>query len=292
VDLGSYSSRVTLMTGHAALQAAERARELLASAVAGKLEARPEELVFAEGRVFRASDPDTGVSFAEAVVAAESRFGTLATVGHYSPPAPAGQFKGSGVGPSPAYSYTAAVAEVSVDPETGMVRAEKVWIAHDVGRAIHWPSVIGQIEGSVYMGLGEALFEETSHRTEHNLVPVAPSMLGYKSPTALDMCEVESFVIEDPDPQGPFGAKEVGQGPLLPIPPAIVNAIHDAVGVRIDEVPATPDKILRALLAREQGREPRVGPGALADLPWPETVHVRPPWETESAKAPFAKEKA
>jgi len=280
VDLGSYSSRVTLMTGNAALQAAERARELLASAVAGKLEARPEELVFAEGRVFRASDPDTGVSFAEAVVAAESRFGTLATVGHYAPPAPAGMFKGSGVGPSPAYSYTAAVAEVSVDPETGIVRAEKVWIAHDVGRAIHRPSVVGQIEGSVYMGLGEALFEETSYRAAHNLVPVAPSMLGYKSPTALDMCEVESFVIEDPDPQGPFGAKEVGQGPLLPIPPAIVNAIHDAVGVRIDEVPVTPDKVLRALLAREQGREPRVGPEALAELPWPETVRVRPPWET------------
>jgi 4-hydroxybenzoyl-CoA reductase alpha subunit len=292
VDLGSYSSRVTLMTGNAALQAAERARELLASAVAGKLEAGPEELVFAEGRVFRASDPDTGVSFAEAVVAAESRFGTLATVGHYAPLAPAGQFKGSGVGPSPAYSYTAAVAEVSVDPETGIVRAEKVWIAHDVGRAIHRPSVVGQIEGSVYMGLGEALFEETSHRAAHNLVPVAPSMLGYKSPTALDMCEVESFVIEDPDPQGPFGAKEVGQGPLLPIPPAIVNAIHDAVGVRIDEVPVTPDKVLRALLAREQGREPRVGPGPFPDLPWPDTVRVLPPWETESAQAPVGKEKA
>ena len=290
VDLGSYSSRVTLMTGNAALQAAERARELLASAVAGKLEARPEELVFAEGRVFPASDPDTGVSFAEAVVAAESRFGTLATVGHYAPPAPAGKFKGSGVGPSPAYSYTAAVAEVTVDPETGMVRADKVWIAHDVGRAIHRPSVVGQIEGSVYMGLGEALFEETSHRAAHNLVPVAPSMLGYKSPTALDMCEVESFVIEDPDPQGPFGAKEVGQGPLLPIPPAIVNAIYDAVGVRIDEVPATPDKVLWALLAREQGREPRVGPGALAELPWPETVRVRPPWETAGASAPVRKE--
>jgi 4-hydroxybenzoyl-CoA reductase alpha subunit len=292
VDLGSYSSRVTLMTGNAALQAAERARELLASAVAGKLEARPEELVFAEGRVFPASDPDTSVSFAEAVVAAEKHFGTLATVGHYAPPAPAGKFKGSGVGPSPAYSYTAAVAEVTVDPETGMVRAEKVWIAHDLGRAIHGPSVVGQIEGSVYMGLGEALFEETIHRAAHNLVPVAPSMLGYKSPTALDMCDVESFVIEDPDPQGPFGAKEVGQGPLLPIPPAIVNAIHDAVGVRIDEVPATPDKVLRALLAREQGREPRVGPERLPDLPWPETVRVRPPWETETAKAPVRKEKA
>jgi 4-hydroxybenzoyl-CoA reductase subunit alpha len=292
VDLGSYSSRVTLMTGNAALQAAERARELLARAVADKLEARPEELVFAEGRVFLASDPGTGVSFAEAVVAAESRFGTLATTGHYAPPAPAGKFKASGVGPSPAYSYTAAVAEVSVDPETGLVQVEKVWVAHDVGRAIHRPSVVGQIEGSVYMGLGEALFEETSYRAAHNLVAAAPSMLGYKSPTALDMCAVESFVIEDPDPQGPFGAKEVGQGPLLPIPPAIVNAVHDAVGVRIDEVPVTPDKVLRALVAREQGREPRVGPKPLPDLPWPETVRVDPPWQAAAAEAPARKDGA
>jgi 4-hydroxybenzoyl-CoA reductase subunit alpha len=292
VDLGSYSSRVTVMTGNAALQAAERARETLARAVAEKLETSPEQLVFAEGRVFPAPDPGSGISFAEAVVAAESRFGTLATVGHYAPPPPAGKYKGSGVGPSPAYSYTAAVVEVTVDPDTGLVRAEKVWIAHDVGRAIHRPSVVGQIEGSVYMGLGEALFEETLHRAAHNLVPVAPSMLGYKSPTALDMCEVESFVIEDPDPQGPFGAKEVGQGPLLPIPPAIVNAIHDAVGVRIDEVPATPDKILRALLAREQGREPRVGPGALPDLPWPETVRVATPGKAERPAAAVRKGEA
>lgn len=292
VDLGSYSSRVTLMTGNAALQAAERARELLARAIAEKLEAGPEQLVFAEGRVFLASDPDSGVGFAEAVVAAESRFGTLATVGHYAPPAPAGKFKASGVGPSPAYSYTAAVVEVTVEPDTGLVQADKVWIAHDVGRAIHRPSVVGQIEGSVYMGLGEALFEETSYRAAHNLVPVAPSMLGYKSPTALDMCDVEAYVIEDPDPNGPFGAKEVGQGPLLPIPPAIVNAVYDAVGVRIDEVPVTPDKVLQAVFARERGREPRVGPGPFPDLPWPETVRVSPPWESGVAEAPIRREEA
>jgi len=274
VDLGSYSSRVTLMTGNAALQAAERARELLARAVAEKLERRADELVFAEGRVFPASDPEQGVSFAEAVVAAESRFGTLATVGHYAPPRPAGTHRSAGVGPSPAYSYTAAVAEVEVDPDTGLVHVDKVWIAHDVGRALNRQAVLGQIEGSVYMGLGEALYEEMDYRAQHNLVHNAPNLLGYKSPTALDMCDIESHLIEDPDPQGPFGAKEVGQGPLLPIPPAIANAVHDAVGVRIDEVPITPDKVLKALTARELGREPRVGPVGFPELPWPETVRV------------------
>jgi 4-hydroxybenzoyl-CoA reductase subunit alpha len=279
VDLGSYSSRVTLMTGNAALQAAERARDLLAQAVAAKLDRPAGELVFAEGRVFAASDPATGVSFAEAVVAAEARFGTLATVGHYAPPRPAGKHRSAGVGPSPAYSYTAAVAEVEVDAGTGIVRVEKVWIAHDIGRAINRQAVIGQIEGSVYMGLGEALFEEMSYRPRHNLVHVAPSMLGYKSPTSLDMCDVESLLIEDPDPQGPFGAKEVGQGPLLPIPPAIANAVHDAVGIRIDEVPITPDKVLQALGARDQGGEGRVGPTGFPELPWPETQRVPAPWE-------------
>jgi 4-hydroxybenzoyl-CoA reductase alpha subunit len=285
VDLGSYSSRVTFMTGNAALQAAERARERLARAVAEKLETRPEELVFAEGRVFSASSPEVGVSFAEAVVAAEARFGTLATVGDYTPPAPAGKFRGSGVGPSPAYSYTAAIAEVGADPETGVVQVDKVWIAHDVGQAINRQAVIGQIEGSVYMGLGEALLEEMSYRSSHNLVHAAPSMLAYKSPTVLDMCEVDSILIEDPDPQGPFGAKEVGQGPLLPIPPAIANAVYDALGVRIDEVPVTPEKVLRALSAREQGQEPRLGPAAFPDLTWPEPARVSPPWETATPAA-------
>jgi CO/xanthine dehydrogenase Mo-binding subunit len=121
VDLGSYSSRVTLMTGNAALQAAERARELLVIAVAEKLGVPIENLSLAERRVFDVENPEVGVSFAEAVVLAESKFGTIGTVGSYSPPASAGKFKGAGVGPSPAYSYSASVVELDVDPDTGIV---------------------------------------------------------------------------------------------------------------------------------------------------------------------------
>jgi CO/xanthine dehydrogenase Mo-binding subunit len=279
VDLGSYSSRVTLMTGNAALQAAERARELLVLAVAEKLGVPIENLSLAERRVFDVENPEVGVSFAEAIVLAESKFGTIGTVGSYSPPQSPGKFKGAGVGPSPAYSYSAAVAEVDVDPSTGIVTVERVWIAHDIGRSINPVLVMGQVEGSVYMGLGEILMEEMTYRENRNLVHKIPSLLEYKSPTTMEMCDVKTYLIEDPDPNGPFGAKEVGQGPLLPVPPAVANAVYNAVGVRIDEVPITPEKVLKALREKKNGREGRYGPTSVPDVDWPESQRILTPDE-------------
>jgi 4-hydroxybenzoyl-CoA reductase subunit alpha len=279
VDLGSYSSRVTLMTGNAAIQAAERARELLVMAVAEKLGVPIENLSLAERRVFDVENPEVGVSFAEAVVLAESKFGTIGTVGSYSPPRSPGKYKGSGVGPSPAYSYSAAVAEVDVNPDTGIVVVERVWIAHDIGRSINPMLVMGQVEGSVYMALGEILMEEMVYRENRNVVHKFPSMLEYKSPTTMEMCDVKTYLIEDPDPNGPYGAKEVGQGPLLPVPPAVANAVYNAVGVRIDEVPITPEKVLRALKEKARGREGRFGPGAVPSVDWPEPLRVLTPAE-------------
>jgi len=144
--------------------------------------------------------------------------------------------------------------------------------------------VRGQIEGGVYMGLGEALMEEQTFRRlpaklSGALVHKFPSMLEYKSPTTHDMPEVVTEIVEGPDPNGPFGAKEVGQGPLLPIMPAVANAVYDAVGVRVDEVPVTPDKILRALDDKAKGGSGRVGPGRFPDVEWPEALEVPPPWE-------------
>ena len=279
VDLGSYSSRVTLMTGNAALQAAERARELLVLAVAEKLGVPIENLSLAERRVFDVENPEVGVSFAEAVVLAESKFGTIGTVGSYSPPTSAGKYKGAGVGPSPAYSYSASVVELDVDPDTGIVVVERVWIAHDVGKSINPMLVMGQVEGSVYMGLGEALMEEMTYRSNRNVVHKFPSMLEYKSPTTLEMCDVKTYLIEDPDPNGPYGAKEVGQGPLLPIMPAIANAVYDAVGVRIDEVPITPEKVMKALREKSRGRDGRFGPDSVPTVEWPEPLRVTTPSE-------------
>jgi len=279
VDLGSYSSRVTLMTGNAAIQAAERARELLVMAVAEKLGVPIENLSLAERRVFDVENPEVGVSFAEAVVLAESKFGTIGTVGSYTPPRSPGKFKGSGVGPSPAYSYSAAVAEVDVNPDTGIVVVERIWIAHDIGRSINPMLVIGQVEGSVYMGLGEILMEEMAYRDNRNVVHKFPSMLEYKSPTTMEMCDVVTYLIEDPDPNGPYGAKEVGQGPLLPVPPAVANAVYNAVGVRIDEVPIMPEKVLRALKDKSRGRTGRFGPAAVPSVTWPDPLRVLTPAE-------------
>jgi len=279
VDLGSYSSRVTLMTGNAAIQAAERARELLVLAVSEKLGVPIENLSLAERRVFDVENPDTGVSFAEAVVLAESKFGTIGTVGSYTPPRSPGKYKGSGVGPSPAYSYSAAVAEVDVDPDTGIVVVERIWIAHDIGKSINPMLVMGQVEGSVYMALGETLMEEMTYRANRNVVHKFPSMLEYKSPTTLEMCDVKTYLIEDPDPNGPYGAKEVGQGPLLPVPPAIANAVYDAVGVRIDEVPITPEKVMKALREKSRGRDGRFGPVSVPTVDWPEPLRVLTPAE-------------
>ncbi|MBA2565025.1 MAG: molybdopterin-dependent oxidoreductase, partial [Gemmatimonadetes bacterium] len=279
--LGSYSSRVTLITGNAAIQAADRARELLAASAAARLEIPVERLVFAEGRVFDGADPERYLAFEDAIRLAEAAHGTIACAGSYTPPRSPGRYRGAGVGPSPAYSYTAAVVEVEVDPETGIVTVPKAWIAHDVGRAINPLLAIGQVEGSVYMGLGEALMEEMEYRENRNVVHRHPSLLEYKSPTTLEMCDVETFLIEDPDPNGPFGAKECGQGPLLPIPPAVANAVYDAVGVRVDEVPLSPPRVLKALRSGTS----RHGPEAVPPVAWPDPLRVPTPWMGGDGKA-------
>jgi 4-hydroxybenzoyl-CoA reductase alpha subunit len=282
VDLGSYSSRVTVMVGHAAFQAAERAREVVARAAARKLEVPAVRLRFADNRVFDVQDPERGLSFAQAVQAAEAEHGTIAVAGSYTPPPMPGRYRGAGVGPSPAYSYSAAVVQVEVDPETGIVRVEKVWIAHDVGQCINRMLVLGQVEGSVYMGLGEALMEEMVYRPNRFGVHKIPSMLEYKSPTTKEMPPVETFLVEDPDPNGPFGAKEVGQGPLLPMMPAVANAVYDAVGVRVDEVPIAPEKVLKALGAKDR----RQGPTRYPDLRITETMRVKTLAEGGDGTAP------
>jgi 4-hydroxybenzoyl-CoA reductase subunit alpha len=284
IDLGSYSSRVTIMMGNAALQAAGRVREQLAAAAAEQLDTLPDRVAFSQGRVFAAEDPNKSMSFIEAVALAEQKFGTLSAVGSYSPPKAPGRYKGAGVGPSPAYSFSACVIETEVDPVTGWVHVPKIWIAHDIGRALNPVLARGQVIGGVYMGLGEALMEAQAFRRlpaklSSALVHRTPSMLEYKSLTSLDMPEVEVALIEDPDPNCPYGAKEVGQGPLLPVMPALANAVFDAVGVRIDEVPISPDKVLHALEKKAKGEAARVGPESFPAVPYPAPTFVLPPWE-------------
>ncbi|HET9848749.1 MAG TPA: molybdopterin cofactor-binding domain-containing protein [Candidatus Dormibacteraeota bacterium] len=262
IDLGSYSSRVTFMAGNAAKAAAERVRERLFSSVAKALHCEPDELEARDHRIYRATRPEEGLSFAQAVQVAEAEAGVVMSSGSYTPPKLAGPYKGSGVGPSPAYSYSAAVVEVDCDNKTGEVRVPEVWIAHDIGRAINPVLVEGQVEGSVYMALGEALMEEQTFRLGLHKFP---SLLDYKSPTAMETPIMHTYLIETIDPEGPFGAKEAGQGPLLPVIPALANAVYNALGVRIDEVPITPEKVLKAL----SNKSKRVGPGSVPEFKFP-----------------------
>jgi CO/xanthine dehydrogenase Mo-binding subunit len=281
------------MMGNAAIDASKKLKDMIAVAAAEQLEVSPDKLSFANGKVFFDSK---SLTFAEAAGYAEEKFGTLGAVGSYKPPRSPGRFKGAGVGPSPAYSYSACVVEAEVDPKTGWITVPKIWIAHDIGQTINPVLARGQVEGSVYMGLSEALMEEQVFRRlppklSNALVHKIPSLLEYKSLTSLDMPEVETILVEDPDPNCPFGAKEVGQGPLLPVMPAVANAIYDALGVRIDEIPITPDKVLKALELKAAGKEPRVGPLSFPSVPYPQPVEVAPPWEGGDGNAKKGAEK-
>ncbi len=274
IDLGSYSSRVTFMSGNAALNAATKVRDLIAAAAAPQLAVAPADLAFGDGRVYVAAQPERGLSFQEACAWSEVMHGNVMATGSYRPPEIAGPYKGSGVGPSPAYSYSVAVVQVDCDPDTGQVTVEKVWLAHDIGRALNPTLVIGQVEGGVYMALGEALMEEGVYRKD---LHKTPSMLDYKSPTILEMPEVQTYLIESHDPEGPYGAKEAGQGPLLPVIPALANAVYDALGVRIDQTPITPDKIIKALDEKAAGRPGRFGPSRLPGFAFRDPTRVPPP---------------
>ncbi len=271
VDLGSYSSRVTLMCGMAAIQAAERLKAAIGDAVATKLGVTREELVFRERKVGVPDDWDRALPFARAVELGEARHGVLAFPGSYAPPRRAGKYKGGGVGPSPCYSYSACVVELTVDEDTGEIVLHDVWIAHDIGRALNPLLVEGQVEGSVYMGIGEALMEAQIFRKG---LHKQPSMLEYKSPTTLETPEIHTILVDTDDPEGPFGAKEAGQGPLLPVIPAIVNAVYDAIGVRIDEIPVEPEKVLKGLELKRKGQTPRVGPERIPRFTFKEPIVV------------------
>jgi CO/xanthine dehydrogenase Mo-binding subunit len=278
IDLGSYSSRVTMMMGHAAIQAAEKLKKLLCEAASERLALPAERLIARDRTLYDRENPSKSLSFDEAVRSAEAKFGTLAATGSYWAPKKLGNYKGSGVGPSPAYSFSACVAEVSCDPETGDVKVEKIWLAHDIGRPINEMLVIGQVEGSVYMGLGEVLMEEQEFRNKLGIHKI-PSLLDYKSLTTKEMPPVETFLIYTDEPNGPFGAKEAGQGPLSPVIPAVANALYDALGIRIDEIPITPEKILKALEEKAKGGKGHVGPERTPHFQFPEPIKVEPPQE-------------
>jgi len=260
VDLGAYSSRVTFMLGNAAVDAATKLKRLVQKAVARKWEVKPTEVLLAGGFAVWAPDTSRQMPIAEAFNVAEADYGALGATGSYNTPKDVhGEYRGGTIGASPAYSFTAHVAEVDVDMDTGIVDVKKIWVAHDCGRALNPILVEGQMEGSAYMGAAEAIMEEHVFKdADHGRAGLhnAPSLLDYRIPTSLDTPDFEALIVESMDPEGPYGAKEAGEGPLHPSIPAIANAIYDAIGVRMDRLPFAPPNVWRAI-------EAAGGPGAL-----------------------------
>ncbi len=250
VDLGAYSSRGAFMNGNAALMAAREIKTKLREAVAEHLGCSVKHVLVTRGALCHIDDPTQSVGVTDAIRLAEAKFGTLGSVGHYNTPKLGGDYRGGTIGSSPAYSFTAHVAEVEIDLDTGAVRIEKIWVAHDCGKAICPVIVRGQMEGSAYMGAAEAVLEE--HVIRDNGLHYGPSLLDYRIPTSLDVADFEALIVESHDPEGPLGAKEAGEGPLHPSIPAIANAIYDAVGIRLDRLPFTPGRVLRAWREKQQ----------------------------------------
>ncbi len=249
VDLGSYSSRVTFMAGNACRNAAEKMRGAIAAAVAAEKGVPAAAIVFRDGQLLtEGGQPLAG--WEEAVEIALAGRGAFVESGHYISPKMGGDFKGAGAGLSPAYSFGAAVSEVVVDPVTGRVRVVKVWSAHDCGRALNPLAVEGQMQGSIHMGLGQAVSEELVY-DEGRIVNA--SFADYHIPTAVDTPEMDVTIVESHDREGPFGAKEAGEGPIHPVLPSIGNAIFDAVGIRLFELPMTPARVLARLREKERG---------------------------------------
>jgi len=267
VDLGAYSSRQTLMTGQAVKEAAEDVKLQVLEALSEELKVPTADMDIKDRRiVFKKPGVNFGalrtryikehrgwtdnpsedyLTFKEAARIAYLAKGSIVGTGKYKPPELGGKFKGAAVGTSPAYGCSAQITEVSVDMDTGHITVENVTDAHDCGRAINRMSVEGQMEGSVFMGLGEALFEEVKFDNKGNVINC--DLAEYKMPTALDMPDVKTIIVESNEPNGPFGAKEVGEGAIMPTIPAILNAVYDAIGIRFDELPLTCERVYLAL---------------------------------------------
>jgi 4-hydroxybenzoyl-CoA reductase subunit alpha len=267
VDLGAYASRQTLMSGQAAKEAALDARRQVLEVLSAQLSVAVADMDIQNGVVnFTKETPDIislrtryikehrgwtdspakddKLSFREASRIAFLSLGTIVGKGGYKPPGASGS-PGAITGGSPAYGCSAQVVELSVDEKTGRIRIERITDAHDCGLAINRTSVEAQMQGSVSMGVGEALFEEVKFDPRGRLLN---GDLGeYKIPSTLDMPRVKSIIVESGEPNGPYGAKEVGEGAIMPTIAAILNGVHDAVGVRLFELPLTPERVFRAM---------------------------------------------
>ena len=245
-DVGAIAQRGTFTTGNAVKKACLDARKQIANTAALKLGVKTSSLIFSEGRIYPKGATAKGVPFEDIVYetlhSKEGRY--IMGNGFYNPPAEHEDPETHEGNATLAYSFGAQVAEVEVDPETGIVKLLKMTVAHDVGRAINPLAVEGQLDGQVFSGMGQTMFEEC---IMENGQVLNPTFLDYKLPRPFEVPEIEHKIVETIDPYGPFGAKEVGQGPIQCTTQAIANAVSNAIGCTIKELPITPERVLKLI---------------------------------------------
>jgi CO/xanthine dehydrogenase Mo-binding subunit len=253
IDPGTFSSRVSFYAGNATINAAREVKSQLSQIAAELMEANPEDMVFRDGKVFVRGNPDRSIPFKELAGQAEALgHGRLIVgKGYWAPTNTEFPDRKTQYGNiSGGYSFACQVAEVEVDTETGQVKVLGITIADDCGQVINLLGVEGQAEGSAVMGLGHALMENIIFGDKGEIMN--PSFLEFKIPLVKDVCDVSLLEVGRPDPVGPYGAKEMGEGLIISTAPAITNAVYDAVGVRITELPVTPEKILKGLESKKR----------------------------------------
>jgi CO/xanthine dehydrogenase Mo-binding subunit len=213
--------------------------------VAAGMRLAPHHMACKNGQIYSIYNSKKTIPFAKAVEMYYSSVGSLFVTGEYTPPQPRGSYDGALIGPSPAFGFSVQAVEVEVDLDTGQVKIVNYYEAGDCGKALNPMSVEGQVDGGISMGIGQALYEEVV--VNENGIPLNPNFHEYSIPGFMDMPELDTETVESYDHTSAFGSKEIGEGPLCPVPPALLNAISDAIGVRMTELPITPEKILKAL---------------------------------------------
>lgn len=249
-DFGAYASRQTLMSGSAVKQAGEEVKKQLLEMAAEMMEVEAGDLDCRDSTVFSLSDPEKTKPFGEVAREFFVRKGPLVGKGSYTPPKLGGTFKGAAVGTSPAYSFAAQISEVEIDEETGEIDVKEVWDVHDCGQVINPSLLHGQVHGALFMGMGESIWEQVLFDDKGKILN--PNLGEYRLPTAVDMPKVTSQLVESYEPAGPWGVKEVGEGATIPTMGCYANAIYDAMGIRVNSLPLSYEKVWRALKEKRE----------------------------------------
>jgi len=249
-DYGAYASRQTLMSGSAVKQAGEEVKQQLLELAAPSLGVTADELDCANEVIFVKANPEQNISFGEVAKQFFIQKGSLIGNGSYTPPKLGGKFKGGQVGISPAYSFAAQITEVAVDEDTGEIKVSEAWDVHDCGQVVNPGLLHGQVHGAFYMGMAESVWEEVLFDENGRLLNA--NLSDYRLPTALDMPQFTSALVDSYDPNAPWGVKEVGEGATTPTMGSVANAIYDAIGVQVKSLPITPEKVWRALKEKKK----------------------------------------